>query len=144
MSKSSKTKKPTRKYNPLNDTRRFSDGVRLHPDVAVVLEYGYMILRGRYTESAISRAEFMREAISILHRLKVIALVDPSIEVPDWLNDRDKRLARRGAVLPIWMGVYTADLDPSIRNSVVSDIRNGQIIRSEIEIKSRKRNKQAA
>lgn len=143
MSKSSKIQKPVRKYNPLNDTRRFSDGVRLHRYVAVVLHYGYMNLRDRYPESEISVAEFMREAIPILHRLKVIALVDPSKEVPDWLDDRDKRLARRGGQLPIWMGIYTADLDPGIWVSVVSDIRNGQIVWSKTEIRSRERDRQA-
>lgn len=136
--------KPVHKYNPLNDTRRFSDGVRLHPYVAVILYYGHSNLLDRYPESEISVREFMREAIPVLHGLKLIALVEPSKEVPDWLNDRDKRLTRRGGLLPIWMGVYTTDLDPGIWESVVSDIRNGQIIWSKAETKSRKRDKKPA
>jgi hypothetical protein len=107
MKKSSSTSlvvgKKTRIYDPLKDTRRFSDGVRLHEWVGMVLVNGWDDLHCRSYNCDVSQSEFSRSAIPVLARLQLIVLIDPNDPLPDWLSHRDRKLANRGGKLPIWM-----------------------------------------
>ncbi|QDM16065.1 hypothetical protein FNL56_09365 [Tardiphaga sp. vice304] len=111
---SKETAKPTRKYIPRDDARRFSDGVRLHPFVGYQLNDGWQDFRRNHPYCKTTPAEFAKSAIPVLQRLGLITLIDPAVEIPEWLNDRDAELARRGGKLPIWMPMpkFSWDLDP--------------------------------
>jgi hypothetical protein len=50
------------KYSALDDTRRFSDGVRMHEYLAYILMAGGDDLLSRYPNHHISRAEFSKAA----------------------------------------------------------------------------------
>jgi hypothetical protein len=113
------------KYGALADTRRYSDGVRVHEHLGYILMNGGNDLRDRYPDSRVSRAEFSRAAIPVLARLGFITLIDPEKPLPDWLQDRDRKLARRGGMQPIWMP--TPNLPDDVWRRVVSGFRNGEI-----------------
>jgi hypothetical protein len=82
-------RKKVRAYEPLKDTRRFSDGVRLHERVGMALVHGWDDLHGRYPSCGVSQSEFSRSAIPILARVQLIVLVDPNEPLPNWLCHRD-------------------------------------------------------
>ncbi len=92
-----------RKYEPLKDARRFCDGVRLHEYVGAVLVSGWESLKAQRPEAKLSPMEFSRVAIPLLSELSLIVLVDPKSDIPEWLDERSRKLARRGNMLPIWM-----------------------------------------
>lgn len=136
MSKQSDVKS-RRKYNPLHDTRRFSDGIRIHPYVHGMLWFGGHKLNIHYPNHTISAAQFSRATLPILNCLKFIGLVEPLRCIPEQLNDRDRKLARRGGMLPIWMptleGYQTGDdlwddLDPDIMNGKLVWRKNGKML----------------
>jgi hypothetical protein len=96
--------KQARKYDINNDLRRALDGNRLHPLLSYALIDGAEALRERYPDCLITPRDFARSAISVLERAGVIARVDPDVEVPVWLEGRDKRFARgRGKRRPAWV-----------------------------------------
>jgi hypothetical protein len=109
------------------DTRRFSDGVRIHQYVGVVLKFGRDDLLRRFPDCSISQAEFSSAALPVLKRLGRVALIDPRKPLPDWLRDRERKLAKRGGMLPIWMP--TEDLHIfEVWQSVVPEIRNNKLV----------------
>jgi hypothetical protein len=99
----------------------------MHPYVGVVLRYGRGDLLLRFPRCAISQAEFSRAALPVLKRLGRVALIDPRKPLPDWLRDRERKLAKRGGMLPIWMP--TEDLHIfEVWQSVVPEIRNKRLV----------------
>ena len=120
--------KAKRKYVPEGDTRRFSDGVRLHPFIGYSLNDGWHDLISRYPECKVTPAMFSRAAIPILERLGLIVLINPYGDIPAWLNPRDTKLVRRGNKLPIWMTAQDFPWDCNLWKHVVSELRNGEII----------------
>ncbi len=80
----------------------------------------------RYPDFCISRAEFSRAALPILEKLGFVALIDPTQQLPSWLAERDRKLAKRGGMKPIWMPTPKMPID--IWSRVISKVRNGQIM----------------
>src|SRR5690349_398713 len=119
------------KYSAQADTRRFVDGVRMHIYLGYILMAGGDDLLERYPDCRMSRAEFSRAAIPALERLGFIVLVDPQKPLPDWLGDRDRKLARRGGMRPIWMPTPRLPLD--VWRRVVSELRDGEIVWRTVE-----------
>src|SRR5438874_2335251 len=97
MPKIEKTRaRNTRKYSPQADTRRYSDGVRMHQYLGYILMEGGNDLVRRYPDMRVSRAEFARSALPVLQRLGLVILIDPLKPLPSWLRDRERKLAMRG------------------------------------------------
>jgi hypothetical protein len=124
MVKKEITEDRQRKCSPLADIRRFSDGVRLHPRLGETLAFEAGMFLDEYRDRQISRAEISRSLIPVLERLGYIVLIDPQKPLPNWLRDRERKLARRGGMKPIWMPTLTF---PSTLN-LVPQIQNGKII----------------
>lgn len=127
---------PKRPYDPLKDTRRFCDGVRLHSVVGLVLS-SYANQFMHQTQSNFSHTEFCRAAIPILSRLGLIVLIDPKTEIPEWLEPRDRRLAKRGGGKPIWMP--TQDFSFDALRGVRGELRNNEIIWTKVRLPKRLR-----
>ena len=142
MKKSSSTSlvvgKKTRIYDPLKDTRRFSDGVRLHEWVGMVLVNGWDDLRCRSYDCDVSQSEFSRSAIPVLARLQLIVLIDPNDPLPDWLSHRDRKLANRGGKLPIWMPTAKLIKTKNVWRQVRSELIAGEIFWSITEVPEKK------
>ena len=142
MKKSSPTSlvvgKKTRIYDPLKDTRRFSDGVRLHEWVGMVLVNGWDDLHCRSYECEVSQSEFSRSAIPVLARLQLIVLIDPNDPLPDWLSHRDRKLANRGGKLPIWMPTAKLIKTKNVWRQVRSELIAGEIFWSITEAPEKK------
>lgn len=118
-----------KKYIPLDDTRRFSDGIRIHPYVDVMLWFGRHKLNQRHPDHVVSAAQFSRATLPILKRLDCISLVEPLVCIPDQLSDRDRKLAKRGGKLPIWMPTWRGyKSDHSLWNDLVPVIKNQHLV----------------
>lgn len=128
----------TRPYIPLKDTRRYSDGVRLHEFVGLVLSAGANMLANQ-TGLSISHTEFGRAAIPVLKKLGLIVLVDPKSELPAWLPTRERKLAKRGGGNPIWMP--TPDFSFDALDGTVVEICDGTIVWTKIRLPKRLRKK---
>jgi hypothetical protein len=116
----------TREYSPQTDTRRYSDGVRLHEYLGYILMEGGNDLMRRYPDMRVSRAEFARAALPVLERLGLVILIDPLKPLPSWLGDRERKLVMRGGSKPIWMP--TQSMPFYVWDRVVSEVRDGQIV----------------
>lgn len=112
--------KSAKKYSDLNDTRRFSDGVRLHPIVDVIIRNLQSQCIGK-----ISNAEFNRAAIVMLRELKIISLLNPNDGIPPGLSRRDFNLVQRGDNLPIWMRAMDMRGIERLLDSVCPHIADG-------------------
>jgi hypothetical protein len=68
----------------------------------------------------------------VLQRLGLAVLIDPHKRLPDWLGNRERKLAKRGGMRPIWMP--TKDMPFDVWRYVVSEFRNNEIIWSTCEL----------
>jgi hypothetical protein len=82
-------------------------------------------LLARYPEHRISLGEFSRVAIPVLEKLGLVTLIDPHKPLPFWMDDRERKLALRGGMRPIWMPIAPIPLD--VWSRVVSEPRDGEI-----------------
>ena len=88
MPKKHKDKQKTRRYSPYSDTRRYSDGVRMHKYLGYILMEGGNHLLRRYPDQRMSRADFSRAALPVLKELGLVVLIDPVDSLPprEWLD----------------------------------------------------------
>ena len=115
-----------RTYSPRSDTRRYSDGLRLHEYLGYILMEGGNHLMQRYPNHQISRADFSRSALPVLEKLGLVELINPLDQLPAGLGDRERKLAMRSGKKPIWMP--TQKMPVYVWNDVVSEIWNGSIV----------------
>jgi hypothetical protein len=86
----------------MEDTRRFCDGVRLHPWLGRILAMGARRMRWRYPGQKISNLEFSRSAIPQLHTRGLIYKIEARVHLPTNLPDDLAKLAKRQNGSPIW------------------------------------------
>ena len=142
MPKMHKDKQKTRRYSPYSDTRRYLDGVRMHEYLGYILMEGRNHLLRRYPDQRMSRADFSRAALPVLKELGLVVLIDPVDSLPEWLTERERKLAMRGDQKPIWMP--TRKMPLYIWNHLVSEIQDGNIVWPTIGQKPRKSKKPAS
>jgi hypothetical protein len=94
------TGKESEKYKNI---RRFSDGVRLDPSLGEMLALGARALRALHPNCTIRNPDVARLAIDVLADLDIVVLIDPGKSMPDWLDDADRKFAKRGLGRPIWI-----------------------------------------
>ncbi|MEY9108193.1 hypothetical protein ABH999_004389 [Bradyrhizobium yuanmingense] len=112
----------------MKDTRRYCDGIRIHPYLGGMLAAEGRILRERYFPLRILTDEYNRAAIPLLNEAELIQKFDPTKELPDWLPNELKRLIRRHRHIPIWI--------PDIRRYVLDDFAGDPVrdfLRSSLE-----------
>jgi hypothetical protein len=85
------------------DTRRSSDGIRLHPLLGGILADGARRLREKHPGSKITNAWFSSAAIKQLSTLGLIYKVEASKSLPENLPPSLVVLAKRGSGMPIWL-----------------------------------------
>jgi hypothetical protein len=86
----------------MEDTRRFCDGVRLHPLLGSILAMGATRIRSIYPGQKISNLEFSRSAIPQLHTRGLIYKIEARVHLPTNLRDDLAKLAKRQNGSPIW------------------------------------------
>jgi hypothetical protein len=59
--------------------------------------------RRGYPDHQISQAELSRVALPILEDLGLVKLINPADPLPEWLRERERKVAMRGGRKPIWM-----------------------------------------
>jgi hypothetical protein len=119
--------KEVRKYNIENDLRRALDGARLHGLIGYALINGWWSLVERYPDCKKTRWDFARSAVPVLQRAGVIALIDPVVEIPEWLPARHAKTVRR-VKRPIWMMTPTYPWKSDLWKHFVAEMRGGEII----------------
>jgi hypothetical protein len=123
-----KQEKTTRKYSVENDLRRRLDGIRLHPLIGHSLINGGRRFLDDHPNCAKTRWDFARSAIPVMQRAGVTVLVDPKVEIPDWLPDAEQKLARRGNERPIWMPTLTFPGSFELWDYLVAGLKGEEIV----------------
>ena len=86
----------------MEDTRRFCDGVRLHPYLGGILAMGATRIRSIYPDQKISNLEFSQSAISQLYTRGLIYKIEARVHLPTNLHDELAKLAKLQNGSPIW------------------------------------------
>jgi hypothetical protein len=84
------------------DTRRFCDGVRLHPLLGGVLAMGAEQMRSKYPGQKITNREFCSSAIPLLYTRGLAYKIEARVHLPSNLRDDLAKLAKRQNGSPIW------------------------------------------
>jgi hypothetical protein len=98
------------------DTRLWCDETRLHPLIGHSLPDGAYAVRESCDDLTFRNDEFNRAALPVLEANGVVTLVHPAVRIPEWLPEREQKLAKRHMEIPIWMPTRLA------RNGGFNDI----------------------
>jgi hypothetical protein len=87
----------------IKDSRLWCGEERLHPLIGHSLPDGAEAIRQTTDDLAFRNEDFSRAALPVLEAVGAIILVHPAIRIPEWLPEREQKLAKRHPHIPIWM-----------------------------------------